>query len=306
MGRRALVLVKDFGKGLRPGRGDGSGTIDSRGAAVIRAFRDRVPRDARWPDERFSRYVLLRPSTRPPNALLHRDVGAVQLLRDARDPAPIHDRRGDCGRHGPLRRGGRRDLRCLHRGRLHGCDTRRLRGRSPARPETRGVRGRCSDRTRAFLSGFRYQGDLLPGPSLHRRRYGPAEAEHQRHRGHAVQPRGSEARRGFFDLLHGHQHRRLHLAPGLRVAGPERFVQGNPPLDRSEPRARLALGIRRRGHRDDRRRHSIRPRGQPAHGNPGRSSRCPTRPFSGRSSPPRARSWSGSSTACGTIATGWS
>ena len=35
---------------------------------------------------------LLRPSPRPGHALLHRDVGAVQLLRDARDAHPVYDR----------------------------------------------------------------------------------------------------------------------------------------------------------------------------------------------------------------------
>ena len=36
---------------------------------------------------------VLRPSARPLHALLHRDVGALQLLRDARAAHPLHDRR---------------------------------------------------------------------------------------------------------------------------------------------------------------------------------------------------------------------
>ena len=56
---------------------------------------------ARAPEPIRSR--VLRPSARPLHAVLHRDVGALQLLRDARAPHPLHDR-GARGRRPRLRR----------------------------------------------------------------------------------------------------------------------------------------------------------------------------------------------------------
>src|SRR2546422_5371958 len=57
------------------------------------------PRSARSPssrttcssDESPARVVVVRSPPRSRHALLHRDVGAVQLLRDARVPHPVHD-----------------------------------------------------------------------------------------------------------------------------------------------------------------------------------------------------------------------
>ena len=51
-----------------------------------------------------ARSRLLRPPARAVDALLHRDVGALQLLRHARVPHPLHDGPGGGGRAGLRRR----------------------------------------------------------------------------------------------------------------------------------------------------------------------------------------------------------
>src|ERR1700752_30422 len=56
---------------------------------------------------------LLRSSPRPVHAVLHRDVGALELLRNAGAAAALHARAGD-GRRPGLRHGaGRGDLRAV-------------------------------------------------------------------------------------------------------------------------------------------------------------------------------------------------
>ena len=61
---------------------------------------------------------LLRPSARALDAVLHGDVGALQLLRHARVPDPLHDGAGRRRRAGIRRRACGVDLRHLHRQRL--------------------------------------------------------------------------------------------------------------------------------------------------------------------------------------------
>ena len=69
------------------------------------------------PAERVRTHRLFRPSARPLHPVLQRDVGALQLLRDARFLI-LYD--GGCHgrRHGPRHRDGRGDLRHLHVARL--------------------------------------------------------------------------------------------------------------------------------------------------------------------------------------------
>ena len=66
----------------------------------------------RWPGRAGRR--LVRSSPGPVHALLHRDVGAVQLLRDAGAARALHDRRGGERRSGTDRRHRHRHLRALH------------------------------------------------------------------------------------------------------------------------------------------------------------------------------------------------
>ena len=73
---------------------------------------------------RPTRSRLLRPSARALHAVLHRDVGALQLLRHARAAHPVHDRAGRQRRARVRRRDGRRGLRPLH---LDGVHERRCR-----------------------------------------------------------------------------------------------------------------------------------------------------------------------------------
>ncbi len=65
-----------------------------------------------------SRSRVLRSSARPLHAVLHRDVGALQLLRHARVPHALHGGAGIRRRARIRRRGRRVDLRHLHRQRL--------------------------------------------------------------------------------------------------------------------------------------------------------------------------------------------
>ena len=55
-----------------------------------------------------TRHQLLRPPARALDPVLHRDVGALQLLRHARAPHPVHDGAGGRGRAGVRHRQGRR------------------------------------------------------------------------------------------------------------------------------------------------------------------------------------------------------
>ena len=97
-------------------------------------------------------------------------------------------------------------------------------------------------------------GDVLPRPAARRARHRPAQAEHQRHRRPALRAAGHPARRGVFDLLHGHQPRRVPRSARHRLPGAGRRL---PRADRRlglRSELGVALGIRR-----GRRRHDARP-----------------------------------------------
>ena len=64
---------------------------------------------------RRTRHRIFRPSRRPRDAVLHRDVGALQLLRNARVPHPLHDRAGGGRRPGLPGRQRCVSVRHLHR-----------------------------------------------------------------------------------------------------------------------------------------------------------------------------------------------
>src|ERR671911_615180 len=60
---------------------------------------------------------------------------------------------------------------------------------------------------------------VLHRPHAHRYRHRTAEAKHQRDRRGFVSRRRRAARRRIFDLLHGHQPRRVPRTPGVRIPG---------------------------------------------------------------------------------------
>ena len=129
-------------EGVRIGRQASSGPVDPgvRGRGLGYHARHGRKRCA------LSGHPVLRPPARPRRPLLHRDVGAVRLLRHARPAHPLPDGRGR--RRGPgLRRRGRRlDLRPLH---VAGVPLRPARGldrRPHHRAATRGADRRDPDR----------------------------------------------------------------------------------------------------------------------------------------------------------------
>src|SRR5690606_34419758 len=65
--------------------------------------------------DRGTGYRVLRASARALDTLLHRDVGALQLLWDARHPDPLHDGADRDGRAGLRYRHRRPDLWPLYR-----------------------------------------------------------------------------------------------------------------------------------------------------------------------------------------------
>ena len=186
-----------------------------------------------------------RASARPLHALLHRDVGALQLLRDARAAHPLHDGVGPPGGLG-LRYGHRRGhLRALHLDGVHDHAARRVDRGSPDRPAAGGALRRHHHRLRPLLHGLLRAVDVLPRAVPHRHRHGAAEGERQRHRRTPLREGRHPPRRRVLDLLHGDQSRRVHRAARVRLSRPER---------------QLAHGICRRRRRHDARRHPVRAR----------------------------------------------
>ena len=140
-----------------------------------------------------ARSGLFRPPARTLDALLHRDVGALQLLRHARVPHPVHDRAGQRGRAG-----------------LRGCATRR-RSTAPTpaasgapRSSAAGSPTACSASTAACSSaasssrrplhaGVQVAAVLLHRPRPDRHRHRPAEAERQHARRLALSRRATRA-----------------------------------------------------------------------------------------------------------------
>ncbi len=137
--------------------------------------RNRVPD----PAEKFA-FQAGQPSARADDTLFHRDVGALQLLRDARAAGAVHDGVGFRRRHGHGSRQRRRDLRLVH---LHGVPalaSRRVGGGQTVGAAQGGVRRRLHHRLRAFFDGHSRGADFLSGVDADRDRHGPAEAERQR------------------------------------------------------------------------------------------------------------------------------
>ncbi len=163
--------------------------------------------------------MVLRTSARPDDAVLHRDVGALQLLRDASAPDALHGRVGRQGRPWVRRSIRGSDLRSVHLDGVHGDAARRL-GRGPAdRPTPGGPLWRHPDRERPLQHGIPHARDVLSRPLPHRHRHRPSQGEHQRPRRHALRGRRQTPRRRFLHLLHGDQPGRVHRAPDLRIPG---------------------------------------------------------------------------------------
>src|SRR5262245_57008142 len=81
-------------------------------------------------NERTRTEAVARPSARIGNALLHRDVGALQLLRDARAAFSLHGRLRAAARTRLRREARRNDLRSLHDVRVSDGNPGRLHRRS--------------------------------------------------------------------------------------------------------------------------------------------------------------------------------
>ncbi len=211
---------------------------------------------------------LGRPPPRAIDALLHRDVGALQLLRDARLPDPLPGRARGGWR--PRVRPGRRrvDLWDVYRQRVGRGDPRRPRRRSAARPVQRRPRRRQHHRARTLHPGVQGAAGVLHGPGPRRARHGPPEAKCQHAGRVALRAGRSSARRRVLDLLHGDQQRRAVRADRGRLS-------------------RAARGLARRL-RLRRVRHGVRPRAvlggtRPLEARPGPSRAGSSDPHSRRS-----------------------
>ena len=168
------------------------------------------------------RPAVVRTSPRPLDALLHRDVGAVQLLRDARAPHPLPRRVGADRRVRDDRQEGRRDLRPLRRRRVPDGAA-----RTAGSPTAfSGSAARCSSAARIIAAGHFCMavptawsfylglclivcGTGLLKPNVERDGRGPVS----RGRRAAAIPASRSST--------GHQHRRVHRSAHLRLAGRE-------------------------------------------------------------------------------------
>ena len=168
---------------------------DRQGATCRRLPRPRRP---------CIRSLVLRSPARPLDALLHRDVGALQLLRDARLPHPVHDRAGRRSGGMGLDDGGRRaDLRHLH---LDGVSD-ELARRLDRRPAASASGAPCStaassSRRATSRSPFRRSSTFYLGLVLDRARHRPAQAQHQRHRRPAVRAERRRAATPGFSIFY--------------------------------------------------------------------------------------------------------
>src|SRR5690349_9531810 len=84
---------------------------------IVRRNHDGTNRTRTRP--KTSRQGLHRTPERPRPALLHRALGALQLLRHARHPCPLYGGASSTGRSGLRREARRLDLRLVHDVRLH-------------------------------------------------------------------------------------------------------------------------------------------------------------------------------------------
>ena len=211
------------------------------------------------------RQDVVRPPARPLHALLHGDVGAVQLLRDAGPPDPVPGRIGAERRLRPDGQEGGGDLRPLHGGRLPDGAAGRVDRGPDLRAAARGLHRRLRDRRGPLQHGGADGAVVLSRPLPDRDRHGSPEAERQRD-GRRPLPGGGRAPRfRLLVLLHGDQLRGLHRAFHLRL--PRRAGQ-------------LALRVRRR-----RRRHGSRPHPVQARGAPSRNGRAAAAPGAGSRRP---------------------
>ena len=158
---------------------------------------------------------------RPLRPLLHRDVGALQLLRDALAAHSFHGGAAGRRRFGLLYAACGADLRYLHERRVRAFHPGRLDRRPLPRSLPRGARRRMSDRRRTLLDGCSKDRDVFSGAGADRPGHRPAEAEREHTRRDSLRARGRTARFGILAVLHGHQHRRDDLAADLRLARTE-------------------------------------------------------------------------------------
>ena len=157
-----------------------------------------------------ARTAALRPSARTGDAVHHRDVGALHLLRHARDPDPVHDR-------APIADGGLglddKTASAIYGLYISATYLLSLLGGW--------IADRLIGQQRAVFWGGvlimlgngcarrRQHAAVLHRPDRDRARRRPAQAEHQRHRRAALSGRRLASRRRLLDLLHGHQPRRV-------------------------------------------------------------------------------------------------
>ena len=218
---------------------------------------------------------VFRPSPRTVDAVLHRDVGALQLLRHARPAHPLHDR-GARQRRSRLRhREGRRRLRPVYLDGVSADAAWRLARRPVARPAPQRPLWRHPDRQRPLQPGGPDDDDVLSGAGADRDRHGSPEREHRRPGRTALRPERQPPRRRVLDLLHGHQPRGVPGPAGVRLSRTAR---------------QLAPRLRRGRDRHGARPGAVRPRRPLSWEAPARGRRHPPRqklprPAGGRRSP---------------------
>ena len=140
-------------------------------------------------------------------ALLHRALGALQLLLDDGDPVALHERGA------ALRRRARRTrLRRLHGGRLLPAALRRPARRSGPRLQPGDHRRRRADDARPPGARRRVAALLLHRARAARLRQRAAQAERLDARRQPLSRPAGAARPGVQHLLHGHQPRRVRVA----------------------------------------------------------------------------------------------
>ena len=191
---------------------------------------------------RTSRSRVLRPSARPLDALLHRDVGALQLLRHARAAHPVHDRAASRPAASGSTRRRPAPIYGLYTSMVYMTSAaRRLDRRPPDRPAARGALRRHPDRARPLQHGrSRRSRPSISGLALIVLGTGLLKGNVSVIVGQLYAPDDHAPRRRLLDLLHGDQPRRVPRAARLRLSRPAR---------------QLAPRVRR-----GRRRHDARPR----------------------------------------------
>jgi hypothetical protein len=199
---------------------------------------------------------FLRPPEGADDRVLPRDVGALLLLRDARVPGGVHHHPGRGWRPGREQGHRRHRLRALRLAGLPDEPPGRLARRSLPRPATRGALRRRHHHVRPHRPGHPVPRHVLRRPRPHHRRHRPAQAQRVDDRRPALRQERHPPRRRLFDLLHGHQHRRVHRAAGVRLPRAERELprlpvqQGHRHEPGLAPRLRRGRGRYGAGHRD--------------------------------------------------------